>query len=522
MAKAQLRSRSRKGEKSAGSELKQATELDASPKTGTKAAKEEPSSSSEKAEIAAEFRNMMILLMVAVTTYGGRTCTKLLLNDLVRLNGLKEGYRFMLLSIFYWSYAPPQLFGGWLAQKLGGKKAMMIHMGGMTLAFIGTGVLLVMPDLDMDFRIQAIGALRLVDGLCQCLYVPTVYTLYRERVKKSRRSHYKAMMSLGNRSARFAAAALEPWLVHGVFLAVAPVYGILGVIALGVFVTFAVMFPPAKRPRKLIKNAASTKALGNSASGELKRSRLNGNDPPVPLFGRKFWRLVLFGPALACTLVQFCSNWIQILVETFSMRFYTEVVNTTVVEAAIYNSSPLTVGFVSPFVCVGLEVFLHRLNFSSKNIRRTHSCLALLLTTLAMVVISTTENASVFLWAIVATLFANGLHTAGYAANYDELGGGQTGILSAFGNSVANLAGLGAPLLAFHLQEHLGDWTLIFPATAVLCFVSGVIYFFFISTQTAPLEDAPPADKTGAVTVPPPAADAAATAATAALKKHQD
>ena len=457
MAKAQLRSRSRKGEKSAGSELKQATELDASPKTGTKAAKEEPSSSSEKAEIAAEFRNMMILLMVAVTTYGGRTCTKLLLNDLVRLNGLKEGYRFMLLSIFYWSYAPPQLFGGWLAQKLGGKKAMMIHMGGMTLAFIGTGVLLVMPDLDMDFRIQAIGALRLVDGLCQCLYVPTVYTLYRERVKKSRRSHYKAMMSLGNRSARFAAAALEPWLVHGVFLAVAPVYGILGVIALGVFVTFAVMFPPAKRPRKLIKNAASTKALGNSASGELKRSRLNGNDPPVPLFGRKFWRLVLFGPALACTLVQFCSNWIQILVETFSMRFYTEVVNTTVVEAAIYNSSPLTVGFVSPFVCVGLEVFLHvrlckrvcplldfdffsvegcclcrcfvrhlsqRLNFSSKNIRRTHSCLALLLTTLAMVVISTTENASVFLWAIVATLFANGLHTAGYAANYDELGGG--------------------------------------------------------------------------------------------------
>lgn len=367
MAKAQLRSRGRKGDKKADSEPKQTTGVDASPKSVAKAVKDAPSSSAEKAVIAAEFRNMMILLMVAVTTYGGRTCTKLLLNDLVRLNGLKEGYRFMLLSIFYWSYAPPQLFGGWLAQKLGGKKAMMIHMGGMTLAFLGTGALLVIPDLDMDFRIQAIGALRLVDGLCQCLYVPTVYTLYRERVKKSRRSHYKAMMSLGNRSARFAAAALEPWLVHGVFLAVAPVYGILGVLALGVFVTFAVMFPPAKRPRALQSvPAPSAKALGDSASASatataavLKLSRLNGNDPPVPLFGRKFWRLVLFGPALACTLVQFCSNWIQILVETFSMRFYTEVVNTTVVEAAIYNSSPLTVGFVSPFVCVGLEVFLH-------------------------------------------------------------------------------------------------------------------------------------------------------------------
>ncbi len=135
--------------------------------------------------LAAEFRDMVLVLMVACVTYGGRTFTTLLVNDLVSgggegesasaaaAGGADESVRLMLLSAFYWGYAPPQLIGGWIAQKVGGKRAMNMCLCGMALGFFGSWALLTAPQavlpLDVPARLRCVAALRFVDGLCQCL-----------------------------------------------------------------------------------------------------------------------------------------------------------------------------------------------------------------------------------------------------------------------------------------------------------------------------------------------------------------
>ena len=363
--------------------------------------------------LLSEFKGMIFLLFVAVATYGGRTFTTLLVNDLVRLEDLDASYRFMLLSSFYWGYAPPQLFGGWLAQKLGGKHAMMLCLSGMTIGFAGTYILLSTAGEDVTGRIGMIAGLRFIDGLCQCLYVPTMYILYRERVATKRRSKYQAMMSLGSRAARFGAATLEPWLVHGVFESVVPVFAILGGFVSTVLTAWTFFLPP---PRKVL--SASAQRRGNT--------KVSTREQPIPLFGGRFWRLMLYGPSIVCALVHFSGNWLNILVETYSLRYYTDVTNTSLVKATLFSSSPMVVGLISPIVCVALEMLLQdTLNFRLANVRRAHSCLALVLISLAMVTIAMTQDANVFCWATVAALLGQGLHTAGYAANYAEIGGGS-------------------------------------------------------------------------------------------------
>jgi MFS family permease len=136
------------------------------------------------AVLAVEFRDMVLVLMVAVITYGGRTFTTLLVNDLVSGSGAGDGAagaapgadesaRLMLLSAFYWGYAPPQLIGGWLAQKVGGKSGMNICLCGMALGFFGSWALLAAPQallpLDVPTRLLCVAGCRFIDGLCQCL-----------------------------------------------------------------------------------------------------------------------------------------------------------------------------------------------------------------------------------------------------------------------------------------------------------------------------------------------------------------
>ena len=369
-----------------------------------------------KQKISGEFTALTLILFVYIIVYGSRSAAKLLIGDLMNAQpDVDESYRVLLLSSFYWGYAPPMIFGGWLAQRFGGKIAITVCLTGITLSFLGTcGLLHNAPTAGMSTEqiLTAVAGLRFVDGVCQCLFMPATYVFFSERTAKDRLSKYKAVMSLGARSTRFAAAAAVPWLTNSVFEKdVSPMFGVVGALSTVVLFLWLVLLP-AKGAAEVDNSKASTDSKTNSKS------------TTIPLFGSQFWKLVLCGPSLAIAAAHFSCNYIGALLETYSLRYYTEVANVSVTEATLYNSGPLTVGFVSPFACVTMEVFLSStLHLSTLGVRRTHTCLSLLLAAAAMFLISTGTSANLFFWCALASLFSNGLQTAGYAANYGDVGG---------------------------------------------------------------------------------------------------
>ena len=366
----------------------------------------------------------------------------------------------MVLSAFYWGYAPPQIFGGWLSQKLGGRLSMAVVLFGITVSALGiAAVLHHQPQqqqqqqqhmtsplsasesaqtgllaLSLSQQLVAITALRFVDGLCQCLFVPTTYVLYNRKVNPANVSKYKAAISLGARMARFAAAAVVPWLAHTAFQGqLGALFGIVGLIAAVVLVLWLLLLPKTKQACQGVAPPAASAALTRSETARESSSEASLAQPTpahrkasasIPLFGAQFWKLVIYGPSMAIAVVHFSGNWMSALLESYSLRYYTDVANVSRGEAAVYSSSPMMVGFISPFFCVAVEVALStKLRFNKLQVRRFHSCVALLFMAAAMAAFSARATPNVFFWSSAIVLLGSGLHTAGYAANYGEIGG---------------------------------------------------------------------------------------------------
>ena len=489
--------------------------------------------SEKKRDGRREVLAMALLLLVTCTIYGGRSFASRLILDFVSLSQLDSKYRFLLQSSFYWGYAPFQLIGGWFATRFGSKIAMLVALTGITVGFLGTYALLSMP-MDIEMKVVGVAGVRFLDGLSQCLFVPTVYVLYNAYVHPARHSKYRSAMSLGSRISRFVAATLEPWLVHGVFGAVAPVCAILGFFTSAVLVTWACVLPsPSHDPESLANRVNDTP---NTVKWKkVKRTR------PIALCGKEFWTLILYPASIACALVHFSGNWTLTLVESSSQRWYTDVANISVTKATVYSSSPLLVGFISPFVSVGIQVLLADvLKVKRIWIRRWHSCSALVLTACAAWAITLPDspnNVNICFGASIVMLFSGALHSAGYQSSYTEIAGAyvelvthaciyvdcdnkhvcvhawtmviarsnhfdwfrvfvlprQSGILSGFGNSVANMAGFTVPWVIYELETSKffnHDWTYIYSATVILCGTVSVVYFVFV-TDVAPLPEDP-------------------------------
>lgn len=65
---------------------------------------------------------------------------------------------------------------------------------------------------------------------------------------------------------------------------------------------------------------------------------------------------------------------------------------------------------------------------------------------------------------------------SGASANYYEVGGKDTAMINAVGNTVANLPGIIAPGLGLFLLQRTGSWQPLFWVTAVLQFLTGLAF----------------------------------------------
>ena len=74
---------------------------------------------------------------------------------------------------------------------------------------------------------------------------------------------------------------------------------------------------------------------------------------------------------------------------------------------------------------------------------------------------------------------------AGYGPNYLEVGGPDTGVVSAVGNTLANVPGMVGPVVAVWLLKKTGSWMPLFTATAGIQVVAGLLFQMCGTTESA-------------------------------------
>ena len=90
-----------------------------------------------------EGRTQAIVALMALAVFinyvdrGNLATAAPLIKDQLKLNNTQVG---LLLSAFFWVYAPGQVLAGWLAEKITAYRALSLGLGLWALATLGSGL----------------------------------------------------------------------------------------------------------------------------------------------------------------------------------------------------------------------------------------------------------------------------------------------------------------------------------------------------------------------------------------------
>jgi ACS family sodium-dependent inorganic phosphate cotransporter len=118
-------------------------------------------------------RRYTVVALLALATaicYVDRVNVSIAIIPLARDRGYDAAATGLILSSFFWGYIGPQMLGGWLADRFGGKRVLA---AGVLLWSLGT--LLTPAAAEISF--SALLLMRAVLGLGESVHFPTVHSL---------------------------------------------------------------------------------------------------------------------------------------------------------------------------------------------------------------------------------------------------------------------------------------------------------------------------------------------------------
>src|SRR5215471_10448704 len=177
-------------------------------------------------------RRYTVIALLALATaicYIDRVNISIAIIPLAREHGYDTAATGLILSSFFWGYIGPQMLGGWLADRFGGKRVLT---AGVLLWSLGT----FLTPAAAKISFGALLMMRAVLGLGESVHFPTAHSLAARWTIASERSRaissYVSAVSFGTAVALLASPII---VVSLGWPAVFYISGILGAIWLGVW-----------------------------------------------------------------------------------------------------------------------------------------------------------------------------------------------------------------------------------------------------------------------------------------------
>ena len=352
-----------------------------------------------------------------------------------------------ILTAFTWTYALLQVPAGWLAERIGPRRALYwanVLWSALTAA------------TPLGFSVPSFILIRALLGAGQSADWPASILALKRWFPKSERSGGNSILLGGLYLGPIAAAPITTWVIIGFgWRASFYAFGVLGIL-LGAFWWLFFRDDPATHPRMTPAEAqyiaAGRDEDPRGVPGSFRRC----------LGAPQFW---------AIGLQYFCLVLIQ--------SFYTTWLPTYLVTERHFSLREMGFGASLPWVALFAMVFVTG-RVSDGIMRRTGSVwqarvpLAMagfVVSALALILASRTANIPLMMTLLCVSLGAIGLTQVPIWSSCQDLGRGSTGLVSGWTNFWGNSAGVVGPLLMAYLVGWTGTWAgaLLGIALAGLC-----------------------------------------------------
>lgn len=395
--------------------------------------------------------------------------------------GIDQSSKGMILSTFYYGYACSQIPGGWVAQKVGGRRVLLFSflLWSLTCAFV---------PLDPN-RVIILVLARLLVGVAQGFIFPSIHTVLAQWVPPHERSRSVSLTTSGMYFGAAAGMLFLPALVRlkgpqSVFL----VEAALGVMWSLLWLKYASDPPRSEHPK------ATATGFGESLlpiKGNQKAKVENGvhsiRTPKIP------WKRIIFSlPVWAIVANNFTFHYALYVLMNWLPTYFELGLKRSLQEMGSSKMMPyLNMFLFSNIGGVIADHLITRRILSVTKTRKLLNTLGFMVASFALMALPLfrTPDGVVFCSSVALGFLALG--RAGFAVNHMDVAPRYAGIVMGVSNTAGTLAGIVGVDLTGRLLEAAkaaqmdlaspDSWRAVFLIPGSLCIFSSIV-FLLLST----------------------------------------
>ncbi|MGO9603260.1 MAG: ACS family MFS transporter [Candidatus Binataceae bacterium] len=384
--------------------------------------------------------------LATVLCYLDRVSISIAIIPLARDAGYDSAAQGLILSAFFWGYLWPQLAGGWLADRFGGKRVL-----GLGVAIWSLATLITPAAARVSFGVL-FGA-RVLLGLGEGVNFPAIHSIVARWMPARERARALSLNYSGMHLGTVIALVLSPPIV--IAFGWPMLFYLSG--AVGMVWVLVWMVRAADRPEDA--RGISAAELDLITSGRAAESRA----VQIP------WRKISRERAVwAIVLAHFCANFGFNILLLWLPTYLHHAFGVTVGRVGVYALVP----WVSTFAMVNAggwiaDTMLMR-GITVVTVRKTLQSIAFGFGALPLLALPAARSPGAAIALLTASAAASGLGLSAFGVNHLDIGATYAGVLMGISNTIATIPGIiGVALTGFILQATQSFNTVFFLIAAV-------------------------------------------------------
>ncbi len=383
--------------------------------------------------------------LATVLCYVDRVSISVAIIPLAAEKHLDAAAQGLILSAFFWGYLWPQLLGGWMADRFGGKRVLALGVA------VWSAATFVTPIASVSFA-TLLGA-RIVLGLGEGLNFPAIHSLASRWTPSSERARAVALNFSGMFAGTVIAFLASPVIIVAWgWRALFYISGGLGGLWLAVWLAKA-----SDRPET--SPAVSAAELATIQAG--RSAPLHAGSVP--------WQRIFREPAVwAIILAHVCHNWGFNILLLWLPTYLDRIFGVPLPRVGGLALIPWLVTFAASNTGGWIADRLSARGLATVKVRKLIQGTAFVLGAAPLLAIPAARSAGVAIALVAVSAAGNSLGLAAFGVNHLDVGPSYAGVLMGISNTIATIPGIvGVAATGFILQA-TGSFTAVFYLTAAI------------------------------------------------------
>ncbi|KAM7259989.1 hypothetical protein ACFE04_015730 [Oxalis oulophora] len=393
--------------------------------------------------------------------------------------GVNQSSKGLILATFYYGYASSQIPGGWIAQKIGGRKVLL-------LSFVLWSSTCFLVPID-PHRVKVLVLARLLVGVAQGFIFPSIHTVLAQWVPPHERSRSVSLTTSG----MYLGAAAGMLALPSVVKFKGPQFVFYAEAFLGAMWSL-LWFKYASDPPRSEHPKATAAGFGDSLLPTKGSPKIKTENSGNTVRGSKIpWRKILISfPVWAILINNFTFHYALYVLMNWLPTYFEKGLQLSLQEMGSSKMMPYLNMFI--FSNVGGVVADHLITKRIMSVTRTRKFLntvGFLIASVALMALPMFRTAGGAVFCSSVALGSLALGRAGFAVNHMDIAPRYAGIVMGVSNTAGTLAGIIGVDLTGRLLESSKitysdlsspeSWRAVFFIPGLLCIFSSFVFILF-------------------------------------------